>query len=70
MYNPETGAFEQGNIQDWQHSAMYAAFVISGAVDLIGFYTSSALLPQGIEHVNILTVKLFDFLCLLGGKVP
>lgn len=50
MYNPETGSFEQGNIQDWQHSAMYAAFVISGAVDLIGFYTHSALLPQGTEH--------------------
>ena len=55
MYDPVTGSFEQGNIQDWQHAAMYAAFVISGAVDLIGFYSPPGLLPQGTEHVGPLS---------------
>jgi len=51
MYDPATGHFEQGNIQDWQHAAMYSAFLVSGVVDLIGFYTSPGTLPAGTEHV-------------------
>jgi hypothetical protein len=50
MYDPATGHFEQGNIQDWQHAAMYSAFLVSGVVDLIGFYTSPGTLPAGTEH--------------------
>lgn len=40
-------------MQDWQHSAMYAAFMVSGAVDMIGFY-SPGLLPAGSEHVSFI----------------
>ena len=46
-----TGRFEVGNLQDWQHAAMYAAFMASGAVDLIGYYTPPGTLPAGSEHV-------------------
>lgn len=52
MYDPVTGRFEQGNIQDWQHAAMYAAFICSGITDLAGFYTAPGTLPQGTEHVS------------------
>lgn len=31
---------------------MYAAFIVSGAVDVIGFYAPAGLLPQGTEHVR------------------
>lgn len=51
MYDPTTGRFEQGNLQDWQHAAMYSAFMISGFIDLLGFYLPSGVLPQGTEHV-------------------
>ncbi|BDA48314.1 Transmembrane protein 45B [Coccomyxa sp. Obi] len=44
------GRFETGNLQDWQHSAMYAAFLISGLVDLIGFRAPAGTLPPGTEH--------------------
>lgn len=46
------GRFETGNLQDWQHSAMYAAFLVSGLVDLIGFYAPAGTLPPGTEHVR------------------
>jgi hypothetical protein len=32
------GKFVVDNINDWQHSAMYLAFVLSGLVDLFGYY--------------------------------
>jgi hypothetical protein len=41
------GKFVVDNINDWQHSAMYLAFVISGVMDLIGFYSK---LPTSVEH--------------------
>lgn len=41
------GRFVVDNINDWQHSTMYLSFVISGAVDLLGYYSS---LPPGAEH--------------------
>ncbi|KAK9803119.1 hypothetical protein WJX73_006959 [Symbiochloris irregularis] len=45
----DLGRFQLGNMQDWQHSAMYAAFMVSGIVDLIGHYCH-AVLPTGTEH--------------------
>lgn len=50
LYN-DSGRFQMGNMQDWQHSAMYSAFMVSGAVDLIGFYCPGVL-PAGTEHVR------------------
>ena len=46
----KSGRFNIGNLQDWQHAAMYSAFMTSGAVDLLGFCAPGALLP-GTEHV-------------------
>lgn len=48
----EDGRFEVGNIQDWQHSAMYAAFLLSGLVDLLGHTLPDGTLPEGVEHVR------------------
>ena len=48
----EDGRFEVGNIQDWQHSAMYMAFLLSGAVDLVAYKLPEGVLPEGIEHVS------------------
>lgn len=46
------GRFIVDNINEWQHSAMYLAFLISGAVDLVGFYASQGTLPPGTEQVH------------------
>ena len=48
----EDGRFEVGNIQDWQHSAMYMAFLLSGVVDLMAYKLPEGVLPEGIEHVS------------------
>ena len=48
----EDGRFEVGNIQDWQHSAMYMAFLLSGVVDLVAYKLPEGVLPDGIEHVS------------------
>ena len=40
------------NINEWQHSAMYLAFLISGVVDLVGFYAPQGTLPPGTEQVK------------------
>ena len=40
-----------GNINEWQHSAMYVAFLLSGVVDLVGFYMPPGTLPVGTEQV-------------------
>ena len=48
----EDGRFEMGNLQDWQHSAMYAAFLRSGIVDLLGRGILKDTLPHGTEHVR------------------
>ncbi|CAL5223553.1 g6086 [Coccomyxa viridis] len=44
------GRFIVDNINEWQHSAMYLAFLISGAVDLVGFYAPQGTLPPGTEQ--------------------
>ena len=41
-----------GNIQDWQHSAMYAAFLLAGLVDLLGHWMPEGTLPEGTEYVS------------------
>ena len=65
MYDPATGLFEQGNIQDWQHSGMYAAFMISGLVDLAGYYTVPGTVPCGSEHVSNSVISLLISVLLL-----
>ena len=46
------GRFIVENINEWQHSAMYLAFLISGMVDLVGFYAPQGTLPPGTEQVH------------------
>lgn len=48
----EDGRFEMGNMQDWQHAVMYAAFMLSGVVDLTAYYLPKGALPSGVEHVR------------------
>ena len=48
----EDGRFDVGNVQDWQHSAMYMAFLLSGAIDLVAHMRPGGVLPEGIEHVS------------------
>ncbi len=42
------GRFTEHHIQDWQHSAMYLAFMLAGFVDMMAHYTQ---LPSGIDQV-------------------
>ena len=58
----ENGRFEIGNLQDWQHSAMYAAFLLSGVVDLLGWGLQDAL-PDGSEHVRHLLLMQVVLTC-------
>lgn len=52
-----------GNINEWQHSAMYVAFLLSGAVDLVAFYMPPGTLPVGTEQAR--SVPLCTFIpCL------
>lgn len=53
LYNPDSQRFELNNLQDWQHATMYAAFLASGLVDLIGHYAPRGTLPAGLEHVRM-----------------
>ncbi|DBB05337.1 hypothetical protein WJX82_005298 [Trebouxia sp. C0006] len=41
------GRFTEHHIQDWQHSAMYLAFMLAGLVDMLAHYTQ---LPSGIDQ--------------------
>jgi hypothetical protein len=41
------GKYVMDNLNDWQHSAMYGAFITSGAVDLVGVVAG---LPGGVER--------------------
>ena len=47
LYEPD-GHFTDHHIQDWQHSAMYLAFMLAGFIDLMAYYTQ---LPSGIDQV-------------------
>jgi hypothetical protein len=53
LYDPGSQRFELNNLQDWQHATMYAAFLASGLVDLIGHYAPRGTLPAGLEHVRM-----------------
>ena len=48
MFNLD-GTFHTGHMNNWQHAAMYFAFMVSGFVDLAGFYTE---LPPDSEQVS------------------
>ena len=54
-----------GNMQDWQHAAMYSAFMVSGLADLVGFYLPG-LLPTGTEHVRQSGIFLEVCLAMYG----
>ena len=43
------GKFNPDNINNWQHAAMYFAFMISGIVDLCALYGG---LPAGAGQVR------------------
>lgn len=45
----EDGRFVEHDLVDWQHSAMYLAFLLSGIVDLLCHYAD---MPSGIDHVS------------------
>jgi len=47
LYEPD-GRFTEHHLQDWQHSAMYLAFMLAGFVDMMAHYTQ---LPSGIDQV-------------------
>ncbi len=60
------GRFIVDNINEWQHSAMYLAFLISGVVDLVGFYAPQGTLPPGTEQVKYPALHCKStFSCLL-----
>ena len=48
LYEPD-GHFTEHHLQDWQHSAMYLAFMLAGFIDLMAYYTQ---LPAGIDQVS------------------
>lgn len=48
LYEPD-GHFTEHHLQDWQHSAMYLAFLLAGLIDLMAYYTQ---LPAGIDQVT------------------
>jgi hypothetical protein len=45
----DDGRFEVGHMNNWQHAMMFAAFMLSGCVDLIGLRLE---LPSGTEQVG------------------
>ncbi len=54
MFNPD-GTFNEGHMNNWQHSAMYFGFMVSGFIDLAGFYT---VLPPDSEQAMNLWLEL------------
>jgi hypothetical protein len=43
---------------------MYFAFMLSGMVDLVGFYTTPGTLPKGTDHVRPNLCLKSHFFCL------
>jgi hypothetical protein len=43
------GKFWTDHVNNWQHTAMFSAFIVSGMVDLIG---ARMQLPPSTEHVR------------------
>ena len=57
LYEPD-GRFTDHHIQDWQHSAMYLAFMLAGFIDMMAHYTQ---LPSGIDQVLMQTAVAFVY---------
>lgn len=60
MYNTD-GTFNHGHINNWQHAAMYFAYMVSGIVDLAGRYTD---LPQDSEQAALAIAFIVEGLLL------
>ena len=45
------GRFIVDHLVEWEHTTMYSAFMLSGAVDLVGLHAPSGTLPPGTEQV-------------------
>jgi hypothetical protein len=60
LYDPD-GHFTEHHLQDWQHSAMYLAFMLSGCVDLLSHYTN---LPNAIGHAYLSVAFLIEGMLL------
>lgn len=60
--NAPDGRFVVDNINDWQHSAMYASFMAAGAVDLLGHYAGA---PPGTDRAFLGLAYLSQFLLLV-----
>ncbi|KFM23782.1 Transmembrane protein 45B [Auxenochlorella protothecoides] len=56
------GKFVMDHVNDWQHSAMYSAFMLSGLVDLATWY---GRLPEGIEHASLGMAFLIEGMLLV-----
>ena len=56
------GKFVVDNINDWQHSTMYSAFMTSGVVDLMGYFFGA---PPGVERAFLGLAYLCQFLLLV-----
>ena len=55
------GIFNSDNLNDWQHSCMYLAFMISGVVDLLGHRRR---LPVGTEQCFLALAFLVEGILL------
>eukprot|EP00891_Asterochloris_glomerata_P005086 jgi/Astpho2/5086/Aster-08022 len=53
----EDGRFVEHDLVDWQHSAMYLAFLLSGIVDLLCHYAD---MPSGIDHASLSMAVLVE----------
>lgn len=57
----DNGIFNSDNLNDWQHSCMYLAFMISGVVDLLGHRRR---LPAGTEQCFLALAFLVEGILL------
>ncbi len=61
------GTFNEGHMNNWQHAAMYFAYMISGFVDIVGFYTE---LPPDSEQVMLISDHLLNKYTLKSAECP
>ncbi len=54
-------------MNNWQHAAMYFAYMISGFVDIVGFYTE---LPPDSEQVMLISDHLLNKYTLKSAECP
>lgn len=59
MFNDD-GTFHHGHINNWQHAAMYFAYMIAGIVDIAGTYSD---LPEASEQVCASIIACTLFVC-------